>query len=203
MSSVGSVTYWIHQLQAGDQAALQKLWEGYFHRLVGLAQKRLRGTPRAAGDEEDVALSAFDSFFRRAKDGRFPQLLDRHDLWQLLVLIATRKAAKLAKHERRQKRGGGNVHHASALPGSDGSGNGPLFAYLIGREPEAALAAQLVEDFQRLLDRLKRPDLRSIAVWKLEGWTNEEIAAKIGRSVVTVERRMRDIRAIWEKEIVP
>jgi hypothetical protein len=66
VSSPGSVTYWIHQLKAGDQAAIQKLWEGYFHRLVGLARKRLAGAPRAAADENDVALSAFDATANRA-----------------------------------------------------------------------------------------------------------------------------------------
>jgi ECF sigma factor len=104
MSGAGSVTHWIEQLKAGEQAACQKLWEVYFQRLVGLARKRLQGAPRSAADEEDVALSAFDSFFHRAQEGCFPQLLDRNDLWQLLVLIAGRKASNLAKHERRQRR---------------------------------------------------------------------------------------------------
>ena len=203
MSSAGSVTCWIGQLQAGEQAAFQQLWEIYFHRLVALARKRLQGAPRAVADEEDVALSAFHSFFRCAREGRFPQLLDRHDLWQLLVLIAARKAAKQVQHERRQRRGAGNVHHASALAGGDGSENGPLFADLIGREPEAALAAQLVEDYQRLLDGLGDDGLRSIAVWKLEGYTNAEIAAKLDRSLATIERKLGLIRDAWEKEVTP
>src|SRR5205085_443432 len=77
MSSDGSVSHWIRQLQAGDHAAAQKLWEGYFHRLVGLARAKMRGVSRRAADEEDVALSAFDSFCRGAEQGRFPKLQDR------------------------------------------------------------------------------------------------------------------------------
>jgi DNA-directed RNA polymerase specialized sigma24 family protein len=203
MSGTGSVTHWIRRLQAGEQAAFQKLWERYFRRLVGLARKRLRGAPRGAADEEDVALSAFDSFCRRAREGRFPKLLDRDDLWQLLVLIAGRKASNLAQHERRHKRGGGRVQHASALPGGDGSGGGSLFADLIGREPEPAVAAQVVEDYERLLDGLGDDELRSIAVWKLEGDTNDEIAAKLGRAPATVERKLRLIRDAWAKEVTP
>jgi DNA-directed RNA polymerase specialized sigma24 family protein len=203
MSGTGSVTHWIRRLQAGEQAAFQKLWERYFRRLVALVRKRLQGAPRGAADEEDVVLSAFDSFFCRAQEGRFPKLLDRDDLWQLLVLIAGRKASNLGKHERRQRRGGGRVRHASALPGGDGSGGGPIFADLIGREPEAAVAAQVVEDYERLLDGLGDDELRSVAVWKLEGYTNEEIAAKLGRAPATVERKLRLIRDAWAKEVTP
>jgi DNA-directed RNA polymerase specialized sigma24 family protein len=203
VSVAGSVTHWIRRLEAGEQAAFQKLWEGYFRRLVGLVRKQLQGVPRSAADEEDVALSAFDSFFRRAREGHFPRLLDRDDLWQLLALIAGRKAANLAKHERRQRRGGGKVHHASALSGGGGSEEGALFADLIGREPEPALAAQVVEEYQRLLDGLGDDMLRSVAVWKLEGYTNEEIATKLGRAPATVERKLRVIRDAWEQEVTP
>src|SRR5262245_56797441 len=99
MSSDGDVTLWLRQLRAGDREAAQPLWERYFRRLTALVRDRLRGLPRAAADEEDVALSAFDSFFRRAEAGRFPRLDDRDDLWQLLLLIATRKACDLAQRE--------------------------------------------------------------------------------------------------------
>ena len=42
-----------------------------------------------------------------------------------------------------------------------------------------------------------------MAVWKREGYTNEEIAAKLGRSLATAERKLRLIRAAWELEITP
>jgi hypothetical protein len=91
MSSEHSVTHWIDQLKAGDQAAAQKLWEGYFHRLVRLARTKLQGAPKRAADEEDVALSAFDSFCQGVERGRFPQLADRDDLWRLLVTLTDGK----------------------------------------------------------------------------------------------------------------
>jgi DNA-directed RNA polymerase specialized sigma24 family protein len=203
VSDAGSVTHWLRQLPAGEQAAFHKLWERYVRRLLGLVRKRLHGAPRAAADEEDVVLSAFDSFFRRAQEGRFAKLLDRHDLWQLLVLIAGRKASQLAQQERRQRRGGGRVRHASALVAGDGSAAGPLFADLIGREPEPAVAAQLVENYERLLGELGDDELRTVAVWKLEGYTHEEIATKLGRAPATVERKVRLIRDAWAKEVTP
>src|SRR5262249_10917971 len=87
MVSEGSVTYWLQQLQAGDQTAAQELWNRYFGRLVSLARSKLRGASRRAADEEDVALSAFESFCRGAEQGRFPKLLDRENLWCLLAVI--------------------------------------------------------------------------------------------------------------------
>jgi ECF sigma factor len=81
VSSRGSITRCLAPLRAGDRVAAQALWGRYFRRLVGLARTRLRGTARGPEDEEEVALSAFDSFYRRAERGQFPRLVDRNDLW--------------------------------------------------------------------------------------------------------------------------
>src|SRR3954453_13950943 len=116
----GSVTRWLGGLKAGDPAAAQKLWERYFQSLVVLAQARLRAAQRGAEDEEDAALSAFDSFCASAAKGRFPQLDDRDDLWHLLVALPRRKAADQARRQQRQKRGGGRIASESELAGDDG-----------------------------------------------------------------------------------
>ena len=57
----GSVTHWFEELKQGDSAAAQALWERYFPELVRLARQKLRGAPRRAADEEDVAASAMKS----------------------------------------------------------------------------------------------------------------------------------------------
>jgi DNA-directed RNA polymerase specialized sigma24 family protein len=203
MTSAGSVTYWIGQLKAGDPAAAQKLWEGYFQRLVSLARTRLQAAPRRAADEEDVALSAFHSFCTGAEEGRFPQLNDRDDLWQLLVLLTVRKASNLVQFERRQKRGGGKEQNASALAGHGPAGEEAALTEALSREPDPEFAAQVAEQCRWLLERLDDATLQSVAVWKMEGHTNEEIAVKLGRSTGTVERKLRLIRNIWEAEDRP
>jgi DNA-directed RNA polymerase specialized sigma24 family protein len=196
MSSEGSITQWIARLKAGDRAAAQPLWEGYFRRLVALARVHLRAAPRRAADEEDVALSAFDSFCRRAERGQFPRLADRDDLWQLLVVLTVRKAANLVHHERRQSRGGGRVLTLSDL--AERGVEPPLSA-----EPSPELAAQVADECRRLLGLLGDDTLRSVALWKLEGDTNAEIAARLGCIEQTVERKLRAIRRLWADERTP
>ena len=203
MSSLGSVSHWLTQLKAGDQSAVQGLWNAYFQRLVVLARKRLQGAARQAADEEDVALSAFDSFCRGAEAGRFPQLLDREELWQLLVVITVRKAHKLVRDEGRQKRGGGKVQPAHAPADAETTADEAPFAQIISKEPTPEFAAQVAEECQRLLDDLGDAELRQLALWKMEGYTNAEIATKLGRSEPTIERKLRLIRSRWEKEPAP
>jgi DNA-directed RNA polymerase specialized sigma24 family protein len=195
MSSPGSVTVWIAELRAGDSLAAQRLWEGYFRRLVELARRKLLGRPRAAADEEDVALSAFDSFCRGVGEGRFSQLLDRDDLWQLLVLLTARKAYRLIRHEGRQKRGGGAVRHLSALADEASS-----VAEVVGREPTPEFAALVAEECRLRLEALGDAELRAVALAKMEGHSNAVIAARLGVVERTVERRLGLIRKLWGAE---
>jgi RNA polymerase sigma factor (sigma-70 family) len=191
----------MRRLPSGDPAAAQQLWQRYFQDLVRLARRHLGRTLRRAADEEDVALSAFDSFCRGAAAGRFPQLQDRDDLWQVLVVVTTRKAIDLVHHERRRKRGGGNVLDEAAYRGSAGSpAEPPDLGLIIGREPTPAFAAEVAEELERLLARLPDAPLRALALLKLEGYTNEEIATQLGCAVSTVQRRLRLIRGAWEQE---
>ena len=194
MSSHGSVTHWISQLKSGDAVAVQRLWENYFPRLVGLARKKLHGTPRRSADEEDVALSAFDSFVRSATQGRFPQLSDRDNLWLLLVTITVRKALQLVRHEGRQKRGG-TTYGAENLASDPTS-----LEQILSCEPTPDLAAQMVEEYQRLLAQLGSTELQAVAIWKMEGFTNGEIATKLGCVPRTVERKLALIRTLWDQE---
>jgi DNA-directed RNA polymerase specialized sigma24 family protein len=188
-STPGSVTRWLGQLRAGDADAAGPLWERYFRRLVALARARLHSAPRRAADEEDVALSAFDSFCRGAGQGRFPHLDDRDDLWRLLVTITARKVLHLRRDEARKKRGGGL---APRLGASD------ELEQVVGQEPTPEFAAQVAEECRRLLDSLGDPTLRAVALWKMEGYTSEEIAARLDCAPRTVERKLRLIRDTWE-----
>jgi DNA-directed RNA polymerase specialized sigma24 family protein len=196
VSTDGSITRLIARIKEGDRAASQRIWDEYFQRLVALARSRLRSTPCRAADEEDVALSAFDSFFRRAERGQFPCLDDRDDLWQLLFVLTARKAIDLARLEGRVSRGASRVRALTDLDGLD-------LDVALGREPTPELAAQAADEYRRLLDALGDDGLREVARRKMEGDSNAEIARRLGVIEKTVERKLRRIRKIWVREGPP
>jgi DNA-directed RNA polymerase specialized sigma24 family protein len=161
---------------------------------VGLARSRLRNAPRLIADEEDVALSAFDSFCRGAQEGRFRRLDDRQDLWQILVLITVRKAIDLRNYEGRRSRGRERVQSLTELS-RDG------LESIGGDEPSPELAIQLAEEYERLMGQLGDSSLQRVATCKLEGYTNDEIAAQLGCVTSTVERKLARIRRMWTSEM--
>jgi DNA-directed RNA polymerase specialized sigma24 family protein len=202
----GSVTQWITRLRGGDHGAAELLWRRYFTDLVRKAQHRLRGVRRAAADEEDVALSVFNSFCGGVQEGRFPNLRDRDDLWGTLLMLTDRKAVDFVRREQAAKRGGGKkpvplgagVHDTSA-----DSAEGAGLSGLPGREPTPDYAALVAEECERLLRLLGDERLRELAIRKLEGYTNEEIARLCGCSLRAVERKLRLIRTCWQGESPP
>ncbi len=195
----GSITHWIHEIKRGESAAANALWERYFEKLVRLARRKLDGMPRGIADEEDVALSAFDSFCRAAAKGRFPDLADRDGLWRLLIQMTARKAVDLIRYNERKKR---KVFGESAIGDTDATDatEAQGFAQVIGDEPTPEFAAMVTEEYERLLALLEDPELEAIAIAKMEGFKNAEIARDRGCSVRTVERQLHLIRRKWEQE---
>jgi DNA-directed RNA polymerase specialized sigma24 family protein len=190
-----SVTLWIRSLEGGEGAAAEKLWNRYFEELVRLARARLRSAPRALADEEDAALSAFASFCRGAARGRYPRLDDRDDLWRLLVVITERKALDQAQRERRQKRGGGKRVGMPDRP--DGDGEGGSLAGVAAPGPTPAFAALVADECRLLLGRLRDESLRDVARLRMESYTNEEVADRLGCSLRSVARKLELIRRTW------
>lgn len=179
----GSVTHWIEQVK-GDQSSVaeQQLWNRYFTRLAALARNRLQDLPPHNQDDEDLALSAMNSFFARAKDDHFSQLHDRTDLWQLLAKITVRKTVNLRSRAKTKKRDGPVIE--------------ANLEFIAANEPTPAMLAAFNEELQRLMERLD-DDLRQVARLKLGGYTNAEIATVIGRVERTVERKLDRIRKKW------
>src|SRR5262245_23395765 len=197
MSSTGSVTRWMDLAKAGDHRAVEELHRRYFDRMVGLARKKLRGARKRLADEEDAAQRAFTGFWQGAAGGRFPKLRSRHDLWALLVVITCRRAIDLLQAERRSPLMG-----ESAIGGpADGGPRG--IDRISGHRPPPDVDAEADELYRQLFDRLGDDRLRTVARCRFEGYSNNEIAAKLGCSVRSVEQKLRAIRAVWGGEGAP
>jgi DNA-directed RNA polymerase specialized sigma24 family protein len=186
---------WIARLKQGDPASAEEIWKRYYERLVRLARQKLAAGRRRAADEEDIVLSAFDSFFRGAQQQRFPRLEDRHDLWQLLLMLTVRKIADRVRYERRQKRGGGLVRGESAF-----SAGRNEYAVL-GKTPSPELTVEVADELEHLLGLLDDDRTRAIALRKLEGQSNHQIADELPCALRTVERKLRLIRNLWKDSL--
>ncbi len=199
MAEKGTVTQWFENVEQGDAAAAQALWERYFPELVRLAREKLQGTSRAVADEEDIALSVMDSLFDAARQNRFPNLADRDDLWRLLIRMTARKVVDLRRHQSRRRRGSGRVLNESSLqrPTADLPGQG--LAQVVGTTPTPEFAAMVAEEYRQRLEQLEEPMLQSIAIAKMQGYENREIAEQLHCSVRTIERRLELIRRKWDE----
>ena len=136
---------------------------------------------------------AFAAFFRALEKGKLTEIQDRDGLWRVLVTITDNKAMDQAKYNNRQKRGDGHVRGHSVFLDEAGEGI---------REPPDP-SPQFAEEFglvcQELLNAL-REDLRRIAVWKMEGYTNKEIAERLGCVEEAVRRKVVLIRSQWSSD---
>lgn len=133
--------------------------------------------------EEDVALSALKSLCLGAEKGRYPELDDRDDLWRLLACMTVRKSIDLMR-----KRSQGVPLDEKACE------------KLFDEEPSPAEVAEVGEHIQVMLDKLDDPMLKSIALWKVEGYSNREIADRLQSVERTVERKLHRIRLLWQDE---
>lgn len=203
MSVSESVTLWINQLRDGDSLAAQRLWETYFQRMVELARRKLVGASPAAADEEDVALSAFKSFCMGAREGRFPQVLDRDNLWPMLMAITLHKSVDLIREANRLKRGG--VARGGAADGEKAPHQrlAESLSEVLSREPTPEFAAELADNLQRLLERLNATgdaSLSQIALLRMQGYSAAEVGERLDCSPRSIQRKLVVIARMWQKD---
>jgi RNA polymerase sigma factor (sigma-70 family) len=196
MGNHGSVTRLIYDLRSDDSdvrnGAARLIWQRYFHGLLELARSNLDKRIRRRTDEEDVAQSMFKSFCSRQQRGEF-ELSGRDELWSLLVTITIRKARNAATAHRRKKR-----DVAREEPAGDQSKLGRwILEAMDSSAPTPEEAMVLNEALERRLQALENPELRQISLWRLEGYTNREIAEKYCCTERAIERKLGRIRSLW------
>jgi RNA polymerase sigma factor (sigma-70 family) len=200
----GSVTRLLAYLRSEDarlsDEAARRIWERYLPRLLTLAHRHLDRRIRVLQDEEDVVQSMGRSFFDRLRRGAF-DLADRDALWALLASITLNKIRNTADHHFAAKR---DVRRVRPLVSPDNHRFTPPHAPsdpIVAADPTPAEAAALNEVLERRLQDLREPELRQIAVMKLEGYTNHEIAEALRCSERSIERKLSLIRKRWEASV--
>ena len=200
MSAQGSVTRLIIDLRSDEPAvrelAARLVWGRYLKELLVLARDHLSARIRSREDEEDVLQSMYKSFCIRQRRGDF-DLANRDELWNLLVRITLRKARNTANRHLQGRR---DVRREDPEAAADCSGADlpeTILDQIDADGPTPAEAALLNEALERRFQMLNDPTLRQIAQWKLEGYTNPEIAERLACTLRTVERKLERIRAYW------
>lgn len=199
MESSGSVTRLVEQLRSDNAAvrneAARQIWQRYFSALLDLACRHLDPRVRQREDEEDVVQSVYKSLCLRLGRGEYT-LGSRDDLWRLLVTMIKYKARHAATRQRRQRR---DYRREQPVAAREDDSLSPewVYAQMEQEEPTPADGAALAEELRRRLDSLE-PELRQVALWRLEGYINTEIAEKLGCVERTVERKLVLIRKAWE-----
>ncbi|KAA1262029.1 ECF sigma factor [Rubripirellula obstinata] len=184
MIEENSVSIWISAVREGDSVAANALWSRYFEQLLQQARHRMSRLPRSVYDEEDAAISTFRVLCEKLREGAYPELAGRDEIWHLLLTMLVRKVNRRAEYEKAEKRQqpvGLTHEHADSIPCLKWN----------------ALTAQSAEDCRQLLSLLGDENLERVAIWKLEGFTNDEIATKLNRSRRTVQRMLGLIRETW------
>ena len=188
----GSISRWIPRLRECDDSATMRIWDRYKAQMRAVAHRELGSTPRSVADEDDVVVSAFAAFLRRTSAGAYDSMSNRDDLWRLLGTITRTYAWKQSRFLTRLRR---------FVTQGDRQRDEDILKSLIGRNPPPEMLVSLSETLAKLLHKLEAPELRELAMDRLSGYTNEEIATKQGRSVRTIERRLAMVRSVWEREL--
>ncbi len=196
--SDSSAARWIQRVSDGDELAVEKLWSIYFERLVYLAHGRLCSKLRRVVDAEDIALSAFHSFCRGVEQKRFPSLSDKDSLWRLLVTITLHKTLRAIRDQGRIKRGGQFKELAGISSDTDVVS---AIQNVVSQEPSPEFAIEVAEQYTIYINALNDSELARIAHWKMEGYSNREVANMLDKSERTVERKLQLIRKIWVKMV--
>ena len=197
MTPEESVSKLIEDVKSGDEQAVRAIWDAYFPRLCRTAAAQLAGQRRADADEEDVALSAFASFCKAAAGDRFPDLADSKGLWRLLSEMTRRKAVDLIRHRNCAKRDVKRTVGESKF--INGEGQAGIDA-LRGDDLTPALSLYLQEEARNRLQSLGDRRLEQLAILKMHGYTNQEVADQMKCSVATIERGTARIRKKWQQD---
>jgi RNA polymerase sigma factor (sigma-70 family) len=183
----------IQGLREGNPQTVQEFCERYGPLLQQLADKHLPEGLRRRVGPEDVVQSACRTFLRRAQAGEF-QLKDSESLWRLLCAITLTKVHEQARFHRRHKRGLDREVPLTSLSPEGVAGS----LEPIDSRPSPAEAAEFKDQFEQLMASFEDEE-RQLVDYKLQEYTNLEVAARMGCSERTVRRILKRVQTRLER----
>jgi len=205
MSSVGSLTRFVHELKSPDarirEEAARIIWERFSPKLKLLVRRHLDNRIFRREDEHDILQSMFASFYCGQSRG-MPTPTSREELWKLLVRITMCKIVNAAQRHTADRRDFRRERPVSPADPADSRFPRWMLDHVDRSQPSPQERVAVVEEVDRLLGMLDDP-LRQIVVWRIEGFTNDEISCMIGRTVRSVEYKLNLVRRLLEHEIGP
>ena len=192
----------IQELKQGDKDAADELIRRYFYEVLKAADIRLKKTKQRLVQADDIAVSVFESLWRRAQASYFDDddLKDSDELFRLLCKMCTFKVNSYRRKEFAQKRGEGQVRGDSIWE-NDSQSKSPGINNVEGKQLSGEELLIFQEQHDELMRSLGNPELQQIAMMKLQNYRLSEIAAKFKVSDRTIKRRIADIREVWERVI--
>ena len=190
MQDPSSISEWISKLrESGDEVAALKLWDRIHPKVRELSRRWLKriGKPVSV-DEDDVTISVFAALCERLRAKDFPDLKDRDGLWRLLILMTARQANDVAKTARALKRGG---------PSNMNDVDLDSISEIRAINADPAIEVMMMDQCEAMLRNLGDPELESVVLLKLEGYSNSEIAKELGYSRRTIQRMLTLVKDIW------
>ncbi len=177
--------------RAGNQEAAQQLFSRYLEKLVALARQRISQRLASRVDPEDVVQSVFRTFFQRAKQGQFT-IEHEDDLCKLLVRITLHKTLRQVEFHRAAKRN-------PSLETGQADESQERLLELLDDEPTPETANIFLDQLEHFLAQLK-PQERQILELRMQGYSTEEIAQKLGTYDRRIRRIMERVRGLAEQE---
>lgn len=186
----GSITKWLSQLQAGQVQAAEPIWKRYQAKLVSIATQQLDENPDRSVDGEDLVQSSFGDVCLAVRNGKYPDIDNREDLWGLLYIATVNRVREHYRELRALKR----FHMSSSQP---------IDPSILADLQTPFAEAQTADLLEYLLSRLDLEDpshvLRQIALLCLDNHSASSIARLLHKRKTSVLISLRLIRSIWQE----
>lgn len=168
----------IVRLRSGDESAASEVYDRYAKRVFGLVHQQMADRLRAQVQPEDIVQSVFKSVFRGINTGNYDAPAGG-TLWQLMAIVAVHKVRRNARRRTALRRDARRTQSLDAMEKFD--------------TPDDFTPEEFESAVREAIEDLKDTE-QDVVLLRVQGYSVEEIAAKLERSRRSIERALQNIR---------